>query len=226
MFLAVAALGSCSYDSSEIEGSITELEQQIAALEQKAGNLEAQLKSVSDFTSGNLISRVGTDEKGNYVITYKTAGGEKKTVTLAKASDLSKAPMIGVAEEDGTMYWRLTKDNGASWEWILGKDGNKMPVATSVPEIGIDKNGVWTANGKSTGVLASDTTNSLFKSRSGSVHIDRRKQFLGRIQGSPRHHVLHTVIPRHRGLRYSRDRELHSYRHTRERCRGGLSYSL
>lgn len=168
MFLAAAAFGSCSYDSSEIEGSITELEQQIAALEQKAENLEAQLKSVSDFTSGNLISRVGTDEKGNYVITYKTAGGEKKTVTLAKASDLSKAPMIGVAEEDGTMYWRLTKDNGASWEWILGKDGNKMPVATSTPEVGIDKNGVWTVNGKSTGVLASDTTNSLFK----SVEID------------------------------------------------------
>ena len=111
---------------------------------------------------------MGTDEKGNYVITYKTAGGEKKTVTLAKASDLSKAPMIGVAEDGGTLYWRLTKDNGASWEWILGKDGNKMPVATSAPEVGIDKNGVWTVNGKSTGVLASDTTNSLFK----SVEID------------------------------------------------------
>ena len=66
------------------------------------------------------------------------------------------------------MYWRLTRDNGASWEWILGKDGNKMPVATSVPEVGIDKNGFWTVNGKSTGVLASDTTNSLFK----SVEID------------------------------------------------------
>ena len=219
MFLAAAVLGSCSYDSSEIEGSITELEQQIAALEQKAGDLEAQLKSVSDFTSGNFISRVGTDEKGNYVITYKTAGGEKKTVTLAKASDLSKAPMIGVAEDGGTMYWRLTKDNGASWEWILGKDGNKMPVATSAPEVGIDKNGVWTVNGKSTGVLASDTTNSLFK----SVEIDAET---GHIQGIPRHHVLHTVVPRHRGLRYCRDGELHSYRHTGERCCCRLSYSL
>ena len=159
MFLAAAALNCCSYDSSEVEGSITELEQKIAALEQKADNLESQLKSVSDFASGNLISRVGTDENGNYVITYKTKDGEKKTVILAKATDLNKAPMIGVAEEGGTMYWRLTRDNGASWEWILGKDGNKMPVATSVPEVGIDKNGFWTVNGKSTGVLASDTTN-------------------------------------------------------------------
>ena len=75
-------------------------------------------------------------------------------MTLAKASDLSKAPMIGVAEDEGTMYWRMTSDNGATWEWILDKNGAKMPVATSTPEVGIDKNGCWTVGGKSTGVLA------------------------------------------------------------------------
>ena len=164
MFLAAAVLGSCSYDSSEVDGSITDLEQRIAALEQKADDLESQLKSVSDFASASFISRIGTDEKGNYVITYKTGEGQKKTVTLAKASDLSKAPMIGVAEDEGTMYWRMTSDNGATWEWILDKNGTRMPVATSTPEIGIDKDGFWTVGGKNTGVLANDTTNSIFKS--------------------------------------------------------------
>lgn len=164
MFLAAAALVSCSYDSSEVESSITDLEQRIAALEQKADDLESQLKSVSDFASASFISRIGTDEKGNYVITYKTRDGQKKTVTLAKASDLSKAPMIGVAEDEGTMYWRMTSDNGATWEWILNKSGARMPVATATPEIGIDKDGFWTVGGKSTGVLAGDTTNSIFKS--------------------------------------------------------------
>lgn len=164
MFLAAAVLGSCSYDSSEVEGRITDLEQRIAALEQKADDLESQLKSVSDFASASFISRIGTDEKGNYVITYKTGEGQKKTVTLAKASDLSKAPMIGVAEDEGTMYWRMTSDNGATWEWILDKNGTRMPVATSTPEIGIDKDGFWTVGGKNTGVLANDTTNSIFKS--------------------------------------------------------------
>ena len=164
MFLAAAVLGSCSYDSSEVEGSITDLEQRIAALEQKADDLESQLKSVSDFASASFISRIGTDEKGNYVITYKTGEGQKKTVTLAKASDLSKAPMIGVAEDEGTMYWRMTSDNGATWVWILDKNGTRMPVATSTPEIGIDKDGFWTVGGKNTGVLANDTTNSIFKS--------------------------------------------------------------
>lgn len=164
MFLTAAALFSCSYDSSEIESGITDLENRVTALEQKADNLGSQLKAVSDFVSGNFISRLGTDEKGNYVITYQDKNGEKKTVTLAKASDLDKSPMIGTAESDGVLCWRLTKDNGATWEWILGKDGQKMPVSGPEPSIGIDKDGYWTVNGENTGVLAKDMTDSIFKS--------------------------------------------------------------
>ena len=89
MFLAAATLFSCSYDSSEIENGITDLENRVAALEQKADYLESQLKAVSEFVSGNFISRVGTDEKGNFVITYQDRNGEKKTVTLAKASSVA-----------------------------------------------------------------------------------------------------------------------------------------
>lgn len=163
MFLTAAALFSCSYDSSEIESGITDLENRVTALEQKADNLGLQLKAVSDFVSGNFISRLGTDEKGNYVITYQDKNGEKKTVTLAKASDLDKSPMIGTAESDGVLCWRLTKDNGATWEWILGKDGQKMPVSGPEPSIGIDKDGYWTVNGENTGVLAKDMTDSIFK---------------------------------------------------------------
>ena len=44
MFLAAATLFSCSYDSSEIENGITDLENRVAALEQKADYLESQLK--------------------------------------------------------------------------------------------------------------------------------------------------------------------------------------
>ena len=164
MFLTAAALFSCSYDSSEIESGITDLENRVTALEQKADNLGSQLKAVSDFVSGNFISRLGTDEKGNYVITYQDKNGEKKTVTLAKASDIDKSPMIGTAESDGVLCWRLTKDNGATWEWILGKDGQKMPVSGPEPSIGIDKDGYWTVNGENTGVLAKDMTDSIFKS--------------------------------------------------------------
>ena len=102
--MAAATLFSCSYDSSEIENGITDLENRVAALEQKADYLESQLKAVSEFVSGNFISRVGTDEKGNFVITYQDRNGEKKTVTLAKASDLDKSPMIGTAEYEGVLY--------------------------------------------------------------------------------------------------------------------------
>jgi hypothetical protein len=163
IFLAAATLFSCSYDSSEIENGITDLENRVAALEQKADYLESQLKAVSEFVSGNFISRVGTDEKGNVVITYQDRNGEKKTVTLAKASDLDKSPMIGTAEYEGVLYWRQTKDNGATWEWITDKDGDKMPVSGPAPVVGIDKDGYWTVNGESTGVLAKDMTGNIFK---------------------------------------------------------------
>lgn len=163
IFLAAATLFSCSYDSSEIENGITDLENRVAALEQKADYLESQLKAVSEFVSGNFISRVGTDEKGNFVITYQDRNGEKKTVTLAKASDLDKSPMIGTAEYEGVLYWRQTKDNGATWEWITDKDGDKMPVSGPAPVVGIDKDGYWTFNGESTGVLAKDMTGNIFK---------------------------------------------------------------
>ncbi len=164
MFLTAAALFSCSYDSTEIESGITDLENRIATLEQKADNLGAQLKAVSEFVSSEFISRLGTDENGNYVITYQDRNGEKKTVTLAKASALDKSPMIGTAESDGVLYWRQTKDNGATWEWILDKDGQKTPVSGPEPSIGIDKDGYWTVNGESVGVLAKDMTGNIFKS--------------------------------------------------------------
>lgn len=162
--LSALVLFSCTaYDSSEIDGSITDLENRIAALEQKADDLTSQLKSVSEFVAGNFISRVGTDEKGNCVITYRTAGGETRTVTLAKPS-ASGNVFIGVGESEGKTFWRQTRDNGATWEWILDKDGNMMPVDTTVPAIGVDRNGFWTVNGESTGVLAKDVSDSLFKS--------------------------------------------------------------
>ena len=82
MFLAAATLFSCSYDSSEIENGITDLENRVAALEQKADYLESQLKAVSEFVSGNFISRVGTDEKGNFVITYQDRNGEKHKINM------------------------------------------------------------------------------------------------------------------------------------------------
>ena len=164
-FLAASVLlGSCSYDPAQIEGSVAGLENSIAALEKEADELSAQLKAVSDFAGANFISRIGTDEKGNYVITYQDKAGEKKTVTLLKASSQAAAPLLGVAEFEGVTCWRQTSDGGATWEWVSDKDGNKIPVTGPSPTVGIDGNGFWTVNGTSTGVLAKDMTGSIFTS--------------------------------------------------------------
>lgn len=174
-FLAAIVLFSCNgYDDSKIDKSITNIENSLAALEHKADSLNGVLSSVSGFINSNYISRVGTDKDGNYVITYQDKGGEKKTVTLAKASSVSSNKMFGTAEEGGVAYWRFTSDNGKTWEWLLDKDGNKMPLSGPAPVVGINSDGYWTVNGENTGVLAKDMTTEIFSnveadSKSGLV---------------------------------------------------------
>lgn len=173
--IAALMLFSCDgYDSSQIDNSIKNIENSLAALEHKADSLNGVLSSVSGFVNSNYISRVGTDKDGNYVITYQDKGGEKKTVTLAKASSVSSNKMFGTAEEGGVAYWRFTPDNGKTWEWLLDKDGNKMPLSGPAPVVGINADGYWTVNGENTGVLAKDMTTEIFSnveadSKSGLV---------------------------------------------------------
>lgn len=163
--LAAFLLTSCNgYDSAPLEKSIAALEDSLATLEGRFESLNADLGAAEQFLSSNFISRVGVDEKGNYVITYQDNGGEKKTVTVAKASSVQHPVMFGTAEENGTLYWRYTSDNGGSWSWLLGAGGAKMPVSTTAPKVGIDSDGYWTVGGKSTGMLAKDITTEIFKS--------------------------------------------------------------
>ena len=163
------ALASCEYDSTEIEEEIDKVEAELEGLEQRYNELIEQLEAYSALINSSFISYIGTDADGNYVISYIDSGGEVKTVTLALGSDVVTSQLIGTATyTDGIVYWRMTADNGETWEWITDSSGNMMPVTGSVPEVGIDDEGYWTVNGEritdSDGnpVLASDITNSLF----------------------------------------------------------------
>ncbi len=101
--------------------------------------------------------------KGNFVITYRDRNGEKKTVTLAKASDLDKSPMIGTAQYEGVLYWRQTKDNGATWEWITDKDGDEVPVFRSRSGRRNRQGRLLDSQRREHGVLAKDMTGNIFK---------------------------------------------------------------
>ena len=162
-------LGSCGYDDALVREEIGKVEAELSEYEQKMADLESQLSSLTALVNSSFISYLGTDEAGNYVISYMDKGGEVKTVVVAVDSDVVTAPLIGVAEYEGVLCWRKTTDNGKTWEWILDAAGNKMPVGGQEPVISIDAEGYWTVNGERVlgadgkPVLANDISNTLFK---------------------------------------------------------------
>ena len=122
-------LGSCSYDDSLLREEIGKIEEELSGYERQVMELESQMSSLTAIVNSSFISYLGTDEAGNYVISYMEEGGEVKTLTLALDSDVVTSPIIGTREdEDGKLYWCQTPDNGTTWDWILDSEGKKMPV--------------------------------------------------------------------------------------------------
>ena len=162
-------LGSCSYDDSLLREEIGKIEEELSGYERQVMELESQMSSLTAIVNSSFISYLGTDEAGNYVISYMEEGGEVKTLTLALDSDVVTSPIIGTREdEDGKFYWCQTPDNGTTWDWILDSEGKKMPVGGIEPEVSIDSGGYWTVNGArvpgadGNPVLADDVSNILF----------------------------------------------------------------
>ena len=162
-------LGSCSYDDSLLREEIGKIEEELSGYERQVMELESQMSSLTAIVNSSFISYLGTDEAGNYVISYMEEGGEVKTLTLALDSDVVTSPIIGTREyEDGKLYWCQTPDNGTTWDWILDSEGKKMPVGGIEPEVSIDSGGYWTVNGArvpgadGNPVLADDVSNILF----------------------------------------------------------------
>lgn len=72
------------------------------------------------------------------------------------------APIVGIREENGVLYWTTTWEN--TTDWLLTPEGNRIKVngsagqdgnngqdgpdgASPVPSLGIDSQGYWTLNG-------------------------------------------------------------------------------
>ena len=164
----LAVMGSCSYDDSLLREEIGKVDAELSGYEQQMLSMEGQMSSLTALINSSFISYIGTDEAGNYVVSYMEDGGDVKTVTLAVDSDVITSPLIGTGEyEDGKLYWQQTADNGETWNWIL-QGGEMMPVGGEEPEISIDADGYWTVNGEKVSgadgnpVLANDVSNILF----------------------------------------------------------------
>ena len=136
-------LGSCGYDDALVREEIGKVEAELSEYEQKMADLESQLSSLTALVNSSFISYLGTDEAGNYVISYMDKGGEVKTVVVAVDSDVVTAPLIGVAEYEGVLCWRKTTDNGKTWEILPGAYGLANVAPTVAKLMGIQAPDCW-----------------------------------------------------------------------------------
>ena len=166
LFISACFLGSCSsYNDERIWQDLNDIEQTIGDYESLTRTLNEQMTSLSEVLGSSFITLISQDADGNYVISYSNSGGETHTVTIATQDEVTKLPIITAQQDtDGKLYWAQTTDKGKNYTFILDGDGKKFPVGGIMPDVQIDKNGYWSINGTSTGVLANDVSNLLFKS--------------------------------------------------------------
>jgi hypothetical protein len=166
LVLACCLLWSCDdkYDDTRIWEDLDEIENIIRDHEAKVQTLEQQMTSLTSLLNSSFISLITQDAAGNFVISYSNNGGDTHTVTIAKQSDVVALPIVSAKmDSDGKYYWAQSDDKGKTYSFILDENGEKYAIGGRMPEVGIDNNGYWTINGESTGVLAKDMTNTLFR---------------------------------------------------------------
>ena len=166
LFISACFLGSCSsYDDERIWQDLNEIEKTIGDYEAQAETLTKQMTSLSKVIGSSFITLISQDADGNHVISYSDGGGETHTVTIATQEDAIKLPIITAKQDtDSKFYWAQTTDKGKTYTFILDGDGKKFPIGGTMPDVKINENGYWSVNGASTGVLANDLSNLLFKS--------------------------------------------------------------
>ena len=166
LFISACFLGSCSsYDDERIWQDLYDIEKTIGDYEAQTETLTAQMASLSKVLGSSFITLISQDADGNYIISYSDGGGETHTVTIATQGDVIKFPIITAKQDsDGKFYWAQTTDKGKTYTFILDGDGKKFPIGGTMPDVKINENGYWSVNGSSTGVLANDLSNMLYKS--------------------------------------------------------------
>lgn len=161
MLVPLLALIGCSYDDTDIQKRLDDLDGQLTELQALVKALNSDVTTLKELVAGKrFISDVQPGEDGGYVVTLVTAAGETSTITISDGKD-GTSSVVGVKQDsDGIYYWTL---NG---EFILD-NGKKLPVSGVTPEfkienshwwISYDNGATWTDCGKA------QTDQNLFKS--------------------------------------------------------------
>ena len=161
MIVPLMALIGCSYDDTDIQKRLDDLDGQLTELQALVKALKSDVTTLKELVAGKrFISDVQPGEDGGYVITLVTAAGETSTITISDGED-GTSSVIGVKQDsDGVYYWTLNGD------FILD-NGKKLPVSGVTPEFKIENSHWWVSydNGATwTDCGQAQTDQNLFKS--------------------------------------------------------------
>lgn len=159
------ALNGCSFDDSDLQDRLDVVQERIDALQGKIAEANAQIGTLSLLTSGNVVTSVGENSDGSYVLTYLDASGSEKTMVAAATAQLINVPVIGVRKDDnGLYYWTVTTGDETR---DLTVGGSAVPVAGKTPVVSVDAQGYWTVDG----VRILDASGSPIEAADGSEAI-------------------------------------------------------
>ena len=141
LLTSVVCFAACSsYDDSELVKKIDDLDKRVTALEQQVASINSEINAlqvtISAIESGDVVTKVRSIEENGvngWEITYLKGG----TVRIFPSSASSDAPILGVKNVGGVLYW--------TWNGSLLLDETGKMIQAS-PRNGTD--GTNGSNGK------------------------------------------------------------------------------
>lgn len=130
-FCGAAAFACTNLD--DIEQRLDSLESDIQKLQTAVSSLNEAVENLTTLAESGVISTIEKTEDG-FVIT--TVTGEEITITNGAVGN---TPLLSI--EDG--YWKVSYDNGESWEFMEDENGDKVPAAGMTPQFRVNEEGNW-----------------------------------------------------------------------------------
>ena len=142
-FATLVTVNSCYYDDTDVRDSIKDLTERVEDLEKFMEQVSEDIESLNKLIE-KLQSEVTIDDVRDNGDGYTVNFSDGTSITIYDGEDGEDGmnpPAITVVEEDGVYYWALEGENGI--EYILDKDGNKIPVNGNAPQVRINDEGTW-----------------------------------------------------------------------------------
>ena len=130
MIVPLMALIGCSYDDTDIQKRLDDLDGQLTELQALVKALNSDVTTLKELVAGKrFISDVQPGEDGGYVITLVTAAGETSTITISDGKD-GTSSVIGVKQDsDGVYYWTLSSTTAKNFPYRASPPNSRSKTA-------------------------------------------------------------------------------------------------